>query len=112
MAASLFGPSGNSMIVTGPDPVTIINTQGFAGHVRPVHEQAAGGDPTSGDANADQSPLAAKGDDEGREEGNDNEDRDSESQKNVRATVETIDARSVQVSVEAAKKSGQYCDEW
>ena len=59
------------------------------------HEQAAGGNPTSHDENDDESPLPAKRSDEGREEGHDDGDGESESQKGVSAIVEAIDARSV-----------------
>jgi len=41
------------------------------------HEQAAGGNPTSRDANDDQSPLPVKGYDERREARNDDDDGDS-----------------------------------
>jgi len=41
------------------------------------HEQAAGGKPTSRDANDEQSPLPGKGYDERREARNDDEDGDS-----------------------------------
>jgi hypothetical protein len=78
----------------------------------PEHQEAAGGDPTSRDANDNESPLPAKGYDEGREERNDDEHGQSESQKKVRAIVEAIDARSVQVSMEQAKHGGQCCREW
>lgn len=76
------------------------------------HEQAAGCNPTSGDANDDESPLLAKWHYERREERDDDEDGECEAKKGVCAVVEAIDARSVQVSVEEAKHGGQCCSEW
>lgn len=80
--------------------------QSINGVAPPKHERAAGGNPTSRDANDDQRPLPAKRYDERREERHDDEDGESESQKEVRAIVEAIDARAVQVSMKEAKQGG------